>query len=138
MIAVIDIDGVLADATHRQHHVDQRPKDWSAFFDEVGADDVIDRGRERLRELSVDHSIVLLSGRPESTRVDTEAWLALKGISFSSLILRPDRDRRRAADFKAEAIGRIGPPDRVALVIDDDLAVVERLAGLGYRVEHFR
>lgn len=138
MIAVFDIDGVLADASHRQHHVDHRPKDWSAFFAEVGADDIIDRGRERLIELAGDHSIVLLSGRPESTRADTEAWLAREGIDFGSLILRPDRDRRKAADFKAEAIGRIGPPDRVALVIDDDAAVLERLAGLGYLVEHFR
>ncbi len=32
VIAVFDIDGVLADATHRQHHVAGRPKDWDAFF----------------------------------------------------------------------------------------------------------
>ncbi len=138
MIAVIDIDGVLADATHRQHHVDQRPKDWSAFFDEVGADDVIDRGRERLMELSLDHRIVLLSGRPESTRTDTEGWLDQQGIRYADLRLRPDQDRRKAADYKSEAIEAIGTPDEVAVVIDDDLAVVERLAGLGYRVEHFR
>jgi thiamine monophosphate synthase len=82
--------------------------------------------------------IVLLSGRPESTRADTEEWLARQGISYREVILRPERDRRKAADFKAEAIGAIGEPAAVAVVIDDDPAVVERLAGLGYHVEHFR
>ncbi len=138
MIAVIDIDGVLADAAGRQRHVDKRPKDWAAFFAEVGSDDPIERGRQRLTELSADHVIVLLSGRPESTRADTEEWLARQGISYREVILRPERDRRKAADFKAEAIGAIGEPAAVAVVIDDDPAVVERLAGLGYHVEHFR
>ncbi|MCX6433200.1 MAG: hypothetical protein NTX29_10575 [Actinobacteria bacterium] len=138
MIAVFDIDGVLADASHRQHHVDQRPKDWSAFFAEVGADEVIDRGRELVGEMAGDHVIVLLSGRPESTRADTEAWLAREGIHFSSLILRPDRDHSPAADFKAGALAAIGAPDVIGLVVDDDETVVYRLAGLGYRVEHFR
>jgi hypothetical protein len=139
VIAVIDIDGVLADASHRQHHLDKRPRDWAAFFAEVGADAPIERGRARLTSLSDDdHTIVLLSGRPESTRADTQDWLVRQGIPVSEVILRSDRDRRKAADFKAEAIGAIGMPDEVAVVIDDDLAVVERLAGLGYRVEHFR
>ena len=36
MISIFDIDGVLADATHREHHVTKKPKDWDAFFGEVG------------------------------------------------------------------------------------------------------
>ena len=31
-LAVFDIDGVLADVRHRLRHVEQRPKDWDAFF----------------------------------------------------------------------------------------------------------
>ena len=54
MIAVFDIDGVLADPTHRQHHVAARPKDWDAFFAAVGGDEVLEAGRSRLRELAVD------------------------------------------------------------------------------------
>ena len=75
VIAVLDIDGVLADASHRQHFLDGRPKDWDAFFAAVGDDTVIEAGRARLTELATDHRIVLLSGRPERTRVDTQAWL---------------------------------------------------------------
>jgi hypothetical protein len=138
VIAVFDIDGVLADATHRQHHVETRPKDWAAFFAEVGGDALLEHGRERLLDLSADHEIVLLSGRPESTRADTMAWLSTQGIAASRLILRPDGDHRLAADFKASRIREIGSPGKVALVVDDDVSVTTKLGSLGYRCELFR
>ena len=31
-LAVVDIDGVLADVGHRLHFLDRRPKDWKGFF----------------------------------------------------------------------------------------------------------
>jgi hypothetical protein len=138
VIAVFDVDGVLADASHRQHHVESRPKDWEAFFAEVGGDTLLEHGRRRLLDLAADHEIVLLSGRPEGTRADTLAWLTRQGLGGLRLVLRPDSDHRRAADFKASVIGEIGSPDEVALVLDDDPSITARLAMLGYRVELFR
>ena len=44
-IAVLDIDGVLADVRHRLHHLDKRPKDWAAFFAAAGRDPAAARGR---------------------------------------------------------------------------------------------
>lgn len=138
MIAVFDIDGVLADPAHRQHHVASRPKDWDAFFAAVGGDDVLEAGRARLHELAVDHEVVLLSGRPESTRTETEAWLARHGIVVSRLVLRRDSDFRPAAQVKAELIAGIGGPDVVAVVVDDDETVTARLDASGYRTELVR
>ena len=37
-IVVCDIDGVLSDASARQHFLQRRPKDWDAFFAGCGAD----------------------------------------------------------------------------------------------------
>ena len=138
MIAVMDVDGVLADATHRQHHVQGRPKDWDAFFAEVGDDPVLERGRELLQTLALDHEIVLLSGRPESTRADTVRWLDHHGISVARLVLRADADHRPAAALKADLVASIGSPSEVAVVVDDDPAVVDRLAAMGYPSELFR
>ena len=132
LIAVVDIDGVLADAGHRQHHVEQSPKDWDAFFAAVGEDPPIAAGLVLLRELSTEHEVVLLSGRPERTRADTEAWLTRHGIGYGRLVLRPDTDRRTAARFKADAIRAIGEPVEVEVVVDDDEGVVETLTRMGY------
>ncbi|MDP1878220.1 MAG: hypothetical protein Q8M17_11755, partial [Actinomycetota bacterium] len=65
MIAIFDIDGVLADARHREHHLDSRPRDWDRFFAEVSSDAPIDQGLRLLLEASAEHSVILLSGRPE-------------------------------------------------------------------------
>lgn len=137
MIVVFDIDGVLADASHREHYVTGKPKDWDSFFAEVGADDVIDHGRDLLLRESVGREVVLLSGRPERTRADTEAWLEAHGISYSRLFLRPDSDRRPAAAFKAGLIRVIGDPSAIALIVDDDDSVLARLAGMGYHTAVF-
>ena len=138
MIAVVDIDGVLADAGHRQHHLEGSPKDWDGFFAAVGEDPPIATGIELLRELSQEHGVVLLSGRPERTRQDTEAWLSHHGIAFERLVLRPDTDRRTAARFKADAIRGIGDPLHVAVVVDDDESVVKTLTRMGYSTRLFR
>lgn len=31
MDIIFDIDGTLADIAHRRHHVETKPKNWSAF-----------------------------------------------------------------------------------------------------------
>ncbi|MBK9740168.1 MAG: hypothetical protein IPO93_11750 [Actinobacteria bacterium] len=138
MIAIFDIDGVLADASHRQHHVAARPKDWDAFFAAVGADPVIHAGRDRLLAEAQRHEVVLLSGRPERTRTDTEAWLLAAGMGRPRVLLRDDQDRRPAAVVKSELISTLAPPDQVAVVIDDDDSVVAALAAMGYSAELFR
>ena len=138
MIAVFDIDGVLADASHRQHFVDARPKDWSAFFAAVGDDPVIERGRALLWEHQERDEVVLVSGRPEGTRSDTVAWLARAGITVDRLVLRRESDYRPAAVAKAELITALAAPAEVRVVVDDDENVVETLGALGYRTLLFR
>ena len=138
MIAVVDIDGVLADAGHRQHLVESTPKDWAGFFAAVGQDAPIDAGVALVRELAQEHDVVLLAGRPESTRDDTEAWLARHRIPHDRLVLRRDRDFRTAAVLKADLIGGIGGPADIVLVVDDDASVVETLTRVGYRTLLFR
>jgi phosphoglycolate phosphatase-like HAD superfamily hydrolase len=138
MIVIFDIDGVLADATHRQHFVERRPKDWDAFFAAVGMDPVIEAGRTRLLAESEHAEVVLASGRPESTRDATQAWLSAHGMGEPRLVLRPDSDHRPAADLKADLVRSLGSPVDIALVIDDDISVLRQLEGLGYRTELFR
>lgn len=138
MIAIFDIDGVLADASHRQHFVESRPKDWDAFFAAVGEDVVIERGVALLREYQQRDRIVLLSGRPESTRADTQAWLERHDIDVERLVLRANRDFRKAAVAKADLVHGIGDPAEVSIVVDDDENVVESLTGMGYAAHWFR
>jgi phosphoglycolate phosphatase-like HAD superfamily hydrolase len=137
MIVIFDIDGVLADATHRQHLVQQRPKDWDAFFAGVGEDPVIEAGRSRLLAEAQRHDIVLVSGRPERTRAATAEWLQRHGMGSPRLVLRGDADWRPAAVAKLELVRSVASAADVATIIDDDESVVEALAAGGYPSELF-
>jgi hypothetical protein len=131
---VIDIDGVLADVGHRLHFLDRRPKDWKGFFAAARTDPDHPEGLALVGELAVDHEIVLLTGRPEGCRADTEAWLADHGIGFELLIMRPTTDRRPAADVKVGLLGILARDRTVAVLVDDDETVVEAAGDAGYPV----
>ena len=65
---IFDIDGTLADATHRLHHVTGGRRDWDAFFAEMADDVPVKPICDLLVELIKRNTIVICSGRPERSR----------------------------------------------------------------------
>ena len=137
-LAVIDVDGVVADVRHRVGFLDGRPRDWDAFFEAAADDPPLTAGLERVRELAVDHDIVWLTGRPESLRETTLDWFLANGLPTGRLIMRRGHDRRPAKIVKRGELRRLGAGRTVAIVIDDDPAVVKVLTADGWPVEHAR
>jgi FMN phosphatase YigB (HAD superfamily) len=134
-VAVFDIDGVLADVRHRLHFVERRPKDWPGFFGAAAADGVLPAGVRLLRELEAEHEIRYLTGRPERLRQVTEAWLREHGLPAEPVTMRPDRDRRPARMFKHDRLRDwVADGVEIALVVDDDPAVVATVERLGLPV----
>ena len=134
--AILDVDGVLADVRHRLRHVQGRPKDWDAFFEAAPEDGVLTDGLERAHELATKHEVTYLTGRPERCRADTLHWLRAHGFPEADLVMRPDTDRRPARLFKVEQVRRLARRQPVAVVVDDDAAVVDALRSAGFDVEH--
>ena len=133
-LAVIDIDGVLADVEHRLHHLRGRPKNWAGFFAAMGDDPPYAEGFALAHELATEHTIGYLSGRPERTRAVTQAWLATHGAPPGRLMLRPDDDRRPARLFKIGVLKRLAAQRTVALLVDDDPAVCAAAHAAGFEV----
>lgn len=134
-LAVIDIDGVLADVGHRLHFLRHRPKDWNGFFSAARTDPPHPEGLELAAELASGHEIVLLTGRPERWRAETEAWLAQHGVEHELLVMRPSGDRRPAAEVKVNLLGVLARNRHVAVVVDDDVLVVEAMEAAGYQTQ---
>ena len=134
--AVFDIDGVLADVSHRLHHLQGRRKNWHGFFSQAADDPVLDEGRTRVHAAAADHAIVYLSGRPERMRGLTERWLAHHALPAGALVLRPNRDRRPARQLKPHLIAEVARAGEVAFVVDDDDDVCTALRQAGYQVVH--
>ncbi|HWH31395.1 MAG TPA: hypothetical protein VNU01_01855 [Egibacteraceae bacterium] len=135
-VAVFDIDGVLADVRHRLCHVRAKPKDWQAFFAAAVRDQPHPQGLALLREMARDHDVLLLTGRPEHTRPQTQAWLESHGVGSYPLHMRPAGDRRPAAVVKRQFLRGLVRTRAVALVVDDDPVVVETLRAAGFDVHH--
>ncbi len=134
-VAVVDIDGVVADVRHRVHFVEQRPHDWDSFFGAAADDPPLEVGIRRVTHLAGDHDIVWLTGRPEWLRETTLAWFADHGLPSGRLIMRRGNDRRPARIVKRAELRRLGAGRTVAIVLDDDPQVVDALRADGWPIE---
>jgi len=135
-LAIVDIDGVVADVRHRLHHLDRRPKNWSAFFAAAVNDATHPEGLALLSRLVEDHDVVFLTGRPSHLERDTRKWLAEHGLGDHQLVMRPEGDRRPAATIKLEALERLARDAPISIVIDDDTVVIAAAARAGFATFH--
>ena len=131
-LAVVDIDGVVADVRHRLHYIEGKPRQWDRFFSAATDDPPLAEGVALVKELAADHDVLWLTGRPERTRRATKAWLAAQGLPTDPLIMRPNRDFRPARVTKRDELRRLRTDREIAIVVDDDPQVVELLAADGF------
>jgi predicted kinase len=124
---IFDIDGTLADCTHRLHFVKHGKRDWDGFFAAMGADGVIEPVRELLWAVARgDLPIVICTGRPEKYRGVTQNWLGRNGIGYDLLYMRPDGDFRADHIVKKQILdGMRADGFDPFLVIDDRQSVVD-------------
>ncbi len=101
---VFDIDGVLSDATSRQHFIEQGRRDWTAFFEACGDDPVIEEVARLLELLDRSLAVVLLTGRPLRVRPQTLAWLERYAVRWDLLVMRDRGDSAHVSDFKRRSV----------------------------------
>lgn len=102
---VFDIDGVLSDATSRQHFIERGRRDWGAFFEACGDDPVIEEVARLLELLDPALRVVLLTGRPLRVRPQTLAWLERYGLRWDLLVMRDRGDYAQVTEFKRQVVG---------------------------------
>ncbi len=100
-----DIDGTIADCSHRQMYVQgEGKKDWKTFFSMMDEDtprlDVI---KTVMEYKSKGHEIILLTARPEDYREMTEEWVAKHtDIDPLTIIMRNSGDKRPDNEVKQQ------------------------------------
>jgi hypothetical protein len=131
VLAVFDIDGVVADVRHRLHHIEGRHRSWEDFFEAADEDPLLPEGATLVADLAREHDIVWLTGRPEWLRHLTVDWLDAHALPSAELHLRPYGDYRPAPRYKLGVLHRLAPRGVAAFVDDDDL-VVRTAADAGF------
>lgn len=101
---VFDMDGVLSDASRRQHYLDRPRRDWKAFFAACGDDEPIAEVARLLECLDRDLRILLLTARPWTVHDQTRGWLARYGLRWDLLVMRGPDDHGATRAFKNRVV----------------------------------
>ena len=135
-LAVLDIDGTVADVSHRRHLLDvPSPTRWNQFFASANDDPLLVDGAELAQHLATEHQIIWITGRPERMRSLTEEWLRRHDLPVGPLLMQPEGDDRPARFVKLEQTTGLLDSTPVHIVVDDDPRVVSVLQAHGVPVQ---
>ena len=122
---ICDIDGTLA------HMVNRGPFDWA----KVGEDSLDTQVASILNKFSMDHYIILLSGRDSICRSETEEWLKKYRVKYDDLFMRPEGNCEKDTIIKRKLFDdHIANKYYVDFVIDDRASVCRMWHGLGLKL----
>lgn len=133
-VAIVDIDGTVADLTHRLECLQETPKNYDAFFAYVAYDKPIYSTFDAVRKLhAAGHAIIFLSGRPTTCGHATACWLESADdrsdeyfgvpLPYTHLFMRQGGDHRPDDQVKRQIMERMFAAglkkDAIKVVIDD-------------------
>jgi len=116
---IFDIDGTLADCSHRVHHIQKQPKDWTAFFAEVRDDKPIWHIVNLATRLVYAIPVVFVSGRSDECREATAAWLD-QNVFSGPLFMRRAGDHRDDDVVKIEILAEVRAAGYEPIMAFDD------------------
>lgn len=125
LAVIIDLDGTLCNNAHRQGYVGKVPKDWKRFYNGIHRDKLNEWCDMIIDGLNYQVKILLVTGRPETFKKQTIAWLNKYLINYDMLYMRGEGDFREDCITKEEIyLKLIKPRFKVLFCIDDRARVV--------------
>jgi hypothetical protein len=138
MIYLVDIDGTIADLTHRLPLIQKEPADWDAFYMAAGEDKPIWEVITVVRALfDSGQRVIMSSGRSEISRAITVEWLRQYRVPYHGLYMRKANDHREDNVVKSELLNNItsdNPTLTVGGAFEDRQQVVDMYRARGLRV----
>jgi hypothetical protein len=131
-IIICDVDGTIANIDHRKHYLEQKPKNWDAFYEACDGDLPKDEICQLLNCMEeAGYVVIYVSGRRESTRGKTKRWIDRHGFPPGDLLMRAEGDFRSDVIVKREIYERELKQHFVLFVLDDRSSVVAMWRDLG-------
>lgn len=129
---IVDLDGTLADIRVRLRHLEGENKDWKKFNATIETDELHEWCREIINRMARDHMIIIVSGRVDSLKKQTEQWLDKHDVRWDHLYMRAVGDHRPDQVMKLEIYNKfIRDEFKVFFVLDDRSKVVNMWRDLG-------
>lgn len=132
---IFDLDGTLCDITHRLHYIqDKRHVRWDLFFkacvDDKPKSSVVALNhivhKSMLYSSGAEPYIILVSGRSDEVRKETEEWLQKHKVAYNKLIMRKAGDYRADDIVKEEFLDQLlAEGHEILFTVDDRQRVVD-------------
>lgn len=117
---IFDIDGTLADCSHRLHFIQQKPKNWRSFFADVANDKPLQHVVDLALVLKEHAPIVFVSGRSDECRTATRTWLFNQGFMMPRVYMRRAGDYRDDDIIKGELLDAVLADGFEPIMVFDD------------------
>lgn len=135
-VVIFDIDGTVSNPEKRKKHILKEPKNWKAFHEEAVNDEPFEHIADLAYLIHEKHphwSVVLATGRDDTHREATIAWLSLQSIPYLKLYMRAAGDHRDDSIVKIEMLEQMRRDGyEPVMVFEDRTRVVNawRAAGI--------
>jgi phosphoglycolate phosphatase-like HAD superfamily hydrolase len=108
-LVIWDIDGTLADVEHRVGFVRNHPKNWAAFEAGIPHDGVLSQTAFLYRQMvqNPNITILLLTGRNESSRAITEKWLTENDLNGYDRLFMKSKSHMKDTDQKEAVLDAV-------------------------------
>lgn len=146
LLYIFDLDGTLADTTHRQPLIDRANIDderaWGAYYKECKLDSPIIPTIQTARMLSLSADIWIWSGRSDVVRDDTWWWLNQHAPFLAGpdqvLLMRKAGDKTPDTELKKDWYMNMLPSDqdRLVGVFEDRNRMAEMWRSMGVTCFH--
>lgn len=105
----------------------QEKPDWDEFYRQCVNDNVNVAVVEIYKTLQATgkYTMVILSGRSEIVKKETEKWLKCNYIKYDLLVMRPDKDYTPDEELKRSWLKKLQEVEIVCCVFDDRKKVVD-------------
>lgn len=107
---IVDIDGTIADCSHRLHFIQWEKKDWEGFYQHLSDDKPKQGIIGLIKSVYYDEDnrwdnlqLIFVTGRSDKYFPITDTWLRRYfGMSFPLLLMRREWDFRQDYEIKKE------------------------------------
>ena len=126
-LILVDMDGTVADCTHRRHFVANGNHDWNSFEGEAILQDAPKWKIINLVRMLAKQGYVplIVSGRSiDRAGKNTVTWLEKRGVPYRHIFMRNGGDNRPDNIIKKEILDKL-PRDQITYVLDDRDQVVK-------------
>lgn len=135
-LIIFDLDGTLVDVTSIRYHVEGKHRNYDKFHSESLAcppyKEVLSLNNALKK--SPENYIAILTGREEKYRSLSEQWLRMNNVSYSTLLMRQNKDFRKNVEVKKEIYDSIKVNFSPYIAIDDTSELRDLWRDLGFEL----